>query len=200
MAPPSRARSFVRASGRAAANVRLGKVDAQSPSLNLEQRLGIRKAGQAMSTETPETNAGRRRSPDRHPGRGGHDDLPTVGRRAHARGGVNGQTDVAHIGQCRLTAMDPDAHPHLETVDPRSAAELALDRHRRFDGGTRPLEDREELVGARVDLSTAHSKHGVPEDGPDVVQEGSVAITEPAQQDGRALDIGHQQGHEPGGE
>src|SRR6185295_10787031 len=89
------------------------KLDAQSPRLDLEEHLGIRKASEAMSTETAEPDAGRGRCPDRCSDRGGNDDLASVGRRADASRGVNGQTDVPDVGQCRAPAMDPDPDAHL---------------------------------------------------------------------------------------
>src|SRR5262249_60072888 len=52
------------------------KVDAQPRRVDLEEHLGLRKAGEAMPTETPEPDAdGRGRSHRRARG-GGHDDLP----------------------------------------------------------------------------------------------------------------------------
>src|SRR5512145_365482 len=75
------------------------KADSQSVRLNLEKHLGIGKTGQAMAAETVEPDAGRRRCPNRGPGGGGHDDLSSVGRRAKASGGVDGETDVPDVRQ-----------------------------------------------------------------------------------------------------
>src|SRR5512145_645249 len=75
------------------------KADSQSVRLNLEKHLGIGKTGQAMAAETAEPDAGRRRCPNRGPGGGGHDDLSSVGRRAKASGGVDGETDVPDVRQ-----------------------------------------------------------------------------------------------------
>jgi hypothetical protein len=99
--------------GRPAPGPRPWKFETQSLRLNLEEPLGIRKARQAMSTETAEPDTGRRRRPDRDSRRGGHDDLSSVRRRAHASRGVHGQADVPEIGQGRAATVDPDTDPHL---------------------------------------------------------------------------------------
>jgi hypothetical protein len=65
------------------------KIRAQALGLNLKQRLRIRKARQAMPTETAEPDAGRRRCPHRGSRRGGDDHLTAVSGRADPRGGVN---------------------------------------------------------------------------------------------------------------
>src|SRR5262249_21024975 len=105
-----------------------------------------------MSTEAAEPDTGRRRSPDCDSRRSGSDGLPSVGRGADASRGVNGETDVADIGQCRAAAVDPDTDPKLEAVGqmtgPRPRAELALDRHGGFSGSPGALEDGEELISA----------------------------------------------------
>ena len=129
-----------------------------------------------MSAETAEADAGRCRFPDSRPGLAGNDDLPSVGRRADASRGVDGQTDVPDIGQCRATAMDPDTNPDFEIVGPGPIAERTLDGRRRLDGGGGPLEDREVLVGAGVDLAAARSQHRRPEDASDVVQQVAIAV------------------------
>src|SRR5437762_4550879 len=176
-----------------------GKVDAQSLRLNLEERLGIRQARETMSTETSEPDAGRCRGPDRYPGSGGNDDLPTVRRRADASRGVNGQTNVPDIGQRRAAAMDPDTDPHLETPGPAPVAELTLDGYGRLAGGGGALEDRKELVGAGVDLAAASAHHGGPEHASHVVQEGAIAVAQLLEQGGGGLDVAHEEGDEPGG-
>src|SRR2546423_11207359 len=115
-----------------------------------------------MSTEIMEPDAGGCGGPDRCPGRGGNDDLASVGCRADASGGVNGQADVPGVRQCRTAAMDADTDPDLQIVGPGPVAELALDRHRCFDSGRGPLEHGKELVGPSVDLAAARSRHGWP--------------------------------------
>lgn len=53
--------------------------------------------------------------------------------------------------------MHADAHPHLDLLRPAPAGERALDGHGSLDGGARPLEHREELVGPGIDLTPARS-------------------------------------------
>ena len=60
--------------------------------------------------------------------------------------------------------MDADPKSHLQPVGPFAGGEVALDGHRRLDGGAGALEDREELVGARVDLAAARARDGGPKD------------------------------------
>jgi len=188
------------AGDRAASGPQRREATAQSVSLDLKEDVRLREAGQAMSTETPEANAGRRRGADGGSGRRRQNDLPAVGRPADARGGVHREPDVADVRQRRASAVDPGPYAHVETVDPRPLTELALGGHGRLDGGARPLEDREELVGAGVDLAAARSRHRCPEDPSDVVQQVAIAIAQLTEKEGGGLDIGHQEGDEPGGE
>src|ERR671931_791912 len=106
-----------------------------------------------MSTQAPESDAIGRRCCDGRPRGGRDDDLPAVRGRAHARGDVDGETDIAGIRQCRATAVNAGANTHGDAVGPDARVELALNGHRRLDGGAGTLEHREELVGARVDLA-----------------------------------------------
>src|SRR5262245_25148928 len=98
------------ASGQPARNSRLWEPGAQSLCLDLEERLDVRKAGQAMSAEALEADARRGRSSDGGPGLPGDDYLPAVSRRADARRRVDGQSDVTDIGQRRAAAVDPHAN------------------------------------------------------------------------------------------
>src|SRR5512145_2054195 len=70
------------------------KADPQPVRLNLEQSLGVRKAGEAMATETAEPDDGRHRLSNRCSGCGRNDDLSAMGSRAEASGRVDGHTDV----------------------------------------------------------------------------------------------------------
>src|SRR5207245_2587714 len=83
---------------------------------------------------------------------------------------------------------------------PASSAERTLDGHRRLDRDGGPLEDREELVGAGVDLAAPRTRYRRPEDAADVVQQVAVAVAQLIEEGGGGLDIRHQQGYEPGGE
>ena len=153
-----------------------------------------------MTAQTPEAHAGPRRVRDRVFGVAGNDDLPPVGRGADPSRRVDRQTDVADIGEGGAPAVDPDADPDVEMVRPAPPAERPLDGHRGLDGAAGPLEDREELVGAGVDLPPACPRHRRPKNASEIVQEIAVAVPQPAEQRGGPLDIGHQEGHKPGGE
>src|SRR5262249_57581009 len=82
---------------------------------------------------------------------------------------------------------------------PGTPADLALDCDGRLESGGRLLEDGEELVGTRVDLAPARSPHHSAENGSDGLQQRGVAIAQLTEQDGRSLDVGHQQCDEPAG-
>ena len=71
--------------------------------------------------------------------------------------GGHGQTDVPDIRQGRVAAVNPDTHSHFQIARPGALAERSLDGHRRLDGGRGAIEDREELVGPRIDLVAAPS-------------------------------------------
>ena len=123
--------------------------------MDLKEGLGVGKTSEPMSTEAPESEAGRGRFSGGRSGRGGHDDLPPVGRRTDAGGGVDGQADVPDIRQCRVAAMKSDTQPHVQIVGPGVVAERPLDGHRRLDRRGGAIEDRKELVGTRIDFAAA---------------------------------------------
>src|SRR5262245_12056779 len=125
---------------------------ARSLQADLEERLGLGKPRQAMPAEAAEGDAGRR-SADGGLRVARHDDLSPASRGADPRRGVHGEADVADVGQCRAPAVNPDPHPYLEILGPRALTERLPNSRRRLHGRGGPLEDREELVGARVDLA-----------------------------------------------
>src|SRR5205814_6046184 len=75
--------------------------------------------------------------------------------------------------------------------------ERALDR----DGGVERLrrtpEDREKLVGPRVDLVAARSADARPNGCPHIAEETGVVIAEPLQDSRRPLDVGQEESHRP---
>lgn len=78
--------------------------------------------------------------------------------------------------------MNPNTHPHFQIVGPGAVAERALDGHRRHDGSGSAIEDCEELVGARIDLTATRPQHRRPDDASDLIQDGAIAITQLAEQ------------------
>src|SRR3989454_8347245 len=172
----------------------------QSVRLDLEERLGIRQAGQTMPAEAAEAETGRHRCSDGFRGLAGHDDLTPMGRGADTGYGVDGQTDVAEIGEGGATAVDPDANPHFEIVAPGPCAERPLDGRCRLDGVDGALDDGEELVGADVDRAAACAKDRRTQCASDAAEQVSISIAQAAEKSGGAFDIGHQERHEPLGE
>src|SRR5207247_1682563 len=96
-----------------------------------------------------------------------------------------------------------DSDTYLDAIAPRATAELPLDCDGRLEGGGRLREDGEELVGTRVDLASARSPHHSAENASDGLQQRAVAMAQLTEQDGRSLDVGHQERDEsprqPGG-
>src|SRR2546422_10490167 len=86
----------------------------QSVRLDLEERLGIRQAGQTMPAEAAEAETGRHRCSDGFRGLAGDDDLTPMGHGADTGYGVDGQTDGAEIGEGGAAAVDTDEDPHFE--------------------------------------------------------------------------------------
>src|SRR5256712_8633173 len=172
----------------------------QSVRLDLEERLGIRQAGQPVPAEVAEAETGRYRCSDGFRGLARHDDLTPMGRGADTGYGVDGQTDVAEIGEGGATAVDPDANPHFEIVAPGPFAEGPLDGRCRLDGVDAALEDGEDLVGADVDLAAACAKDRRTQCASDAAEQVSISIAQAAEKSGGAFDIGHQERHEPLGE
>jgi len=74
---------------------------------------------------------------------------------ADASRGVDRQADVADLGERGSTAVNADAHADIQLVGPRVFANGALDGDRSIESGDGTFEDREEFVGARIDLAAA---------------------------------------------
>src|SRR2546427_465213 len=140
-----------------------------------------------MPTEASEAYAGRQRSLDGGLRLAGDDDLASMCRPADPGRSVHGQTDVPRVGQGGTAAVDPGSDPAFQIVQPGPGAHCALDAYRRLDGRNDLLEDREELIRAGVDLATAGTKHRVPDDVPDVVQQVRVAVAELPEKRGGSL-------------
>ena len=68
---------------------------------------------------------------------------------------MDGEADIPDIGECRMTAVNPDTQPDLQIAGPGAVAERLLDGHRCLDSRRGAIEDREELVGPRIDFATA---------------------------------------------
>ena len=165
---------------------------------DLEQLFPLGKPVEPVPSEAAEPHTAGRRSPDRVAGRSRQQDLPPVRRGANAGRRVNREPDVPDVGQGGTPAMDTDADPDSEVAGPATRFELPLDLGRGRHRVPRPVEHREELVRAHVDLASAGARDPCPEDDPDVVQQVSIPLAGAAEERGRALDVGHQQGDESG--
>jgi len=120
---------------------------------------------------------------------------------ADAGRSVHGEPDVAvFCDERRLARVDPDADAHLGLRRPRMARERAL----RVDGGTdrvlRLPKGDEERVALGVDLvATTVLERGSQQ--PFVVcHHLRVAVSQPAQQLGRSLDVREEEGDGAGWE
>jgi hypothetical protein len=67
---------------------------------------------------------------------------------------------------------------------PGALTEGALDGDRRLEGRPVALEDGEELIGSGVDLAAASLRHRLTDDGPDLVEQDAIAVTEPSEEGG----------------
>ncbi len=130
----------------------------------------------------------------------GHDHLAAVGRRADPGRGVDGEPDVVHLVEGRVTAVDPDADPSLRTIGPRPLEELALDGDGGVEGGAGALEHREELVGPRLDGVPGRRHRRLLQQCPHVADQPAVLLTQPIDEARRVLDVGHEHGEEAGRE
>src|SRR5690349_5537194 len=152
---------------KAVASPRRWEPGEQSVRLDLKERHSIRQTGQAMPAKGAEADAGWRRSPGRCLGFAGNDNLSPMAGSADAGYRMHGQTNVPDIGEGRPAAMDPDANPDLDIAGPGSFAERALHGDGRLDGAAGMFEDREEFIGASIDLAAACARHSCSKDAVD---------------------------------
>jgi hypothetical protein len=64
--------------------------------------------------------------------------------------------------------MDAGPHPDIDPLGPGTLPQGPLDRQRGLERRGSALEDREELIRARVDLAATRAMDGAPEDGTDL--------------------------------
>jgi hypothetical protein len=126
--------------------------------------------------------------------------LAAVGDRRDPRDGVHGQPDVARVGEARPSAVDAGADPYDRAGRPGERAHRPLQRDGRVEGGSRALEDGEELVAVGVDAHTAVGPDRRGDDAPHVGEHGAVGRVELLKEAGRALHVHQEEGHVPGGE
>ena len=94
---------------------------------------------------------------------------------------MDGQPDVAGVGERRPAAVNPDSHADVAPVGPRPGAHLPLDRERCLECCRSLFEDREKIVRPRIDLATARPPDCVPVTRAHRDQRG-VAVVELRQQ------------------
>ena len=146
------------------------------------------------AAEAPQPQRRRQRLGERGARRRRQDDLPAVRAVTDARRGVDGEADVAGLGQRRAAAVDPRADADVDAVRPRACGHRALDLDRGRERGGRVLEHGEELVAARVDLVPAGLADRAAQHTPHGRDERRVAVVELREQLRRALDVGQQEG------
>ena len=157
--------------------------------------VGSRSAGRASSTWNMSIGSGspRNRHAPRSSGRSprqaarrtrradgrGHHDLGAVGREADARGGVDGEADVAGVRELGRPRWRPIRSRTSPPPGQARAPHLALDRERGLDRRRRVLEHGEDVVSACGDLVAAGAAHGGPHQAANVGQERGVVGVEP---------------------
>ncbi len=88
---------------------------------------------------------------------------------------------AARVRESGPAGVHPDADAHLGLLRPRLISEPALDRERRFERMGRTAEDREELVGAGVDLVPARRANARPDRRAEVTEQPRVVVAEALQ-------------------
>ena len=102
--------------------------------------------------------------------------------------------DVAVPHDLRPAAVQAHPHPHRRALRPRLVDQRELGGDRGCGGGRAVVEHREVLVPAAVHDAPAVVPDGRADQLPVPLQDSGVGGTEPLQKDGRAFDIGEQEG------
>ena len=165
----------------------------QASDEQLPQPLGMGQVLEAMLTQLPQPHPRRQLGPQQLPGRLRAQDLPPVPSRADPRRPMHHQPGITVAIGDRLAGVHAHAHPQPHPVGPAMGGQrpLALSRRRHRVAG--PREGNEERVTLGADLTPAELGEGGPKQPPMLPQHLQVAVAQPLQQPGRALDVGEQQ-------
>src|ERR1700720_1872688 len=96
--------------------------------------------------------------------------------KADPRCRVDGQANVARIGQRRPAGVEADPNLDRKAIRPGSSANLALDRERRLEAGHGPLEDREHLISAGLDLAAITFADRRPQEASHIGEEAVIPV------------------------
>ena len=108
---------------------------------------------------------------------------------------VDREADVALAGGHRLSRVDPDPDPHLDSLGPLLVAHGPLERNGGSDGIRGAPERDEERVALGVDLLAAVRREDAAEQHLLVGEQLAVPLpAEPFEQARRALDVGKDEG------
>src|SRR5712691_2054429 len=151
-----------------------------------------------MQAEISEADTGGLRAVNRVAGRARKHYLPTVGCEADPSRSVNGDAHVSCVGQSGTAGVQADPDPYPQVVRPDRHENLALNDKRGVQSRRRLLEDREQLVGASVDLTTTRLADGATEQPADIGPDPGASIAKVTYEARRVLDVGEQEGHEAG--
>src|SRR6267143_4776903 len=122
-----------------------------------------------MQAESSEASAGMS-GVNRVAGRARKHYLPTVGREADPSCSVNGDAHVSCVGQSGTSGVQADPDPYPQAVRPNCHENFALNDKRGVQSRRRLLEDREQLVGAGVDLAATRFSNGATKQLTDIDQ------------------------------
>src|SRR5258708_38699877 len=108
---------------------------------------------------------------------------------------MNGDAQVSSVGKSGTSGVQADPDPYGQVVRPDRHENFALNDKRGVQSRGRLLEDREQLIGAGVDLAAARLADGATKQPADVGQQPGVSIPKMPYQTGRVLDVREQEGH-----
>src|ERR1700694_798092 len=108
--------------------------------------------------------------------------------------GVDGEADVARIGQGRSAGVQADPNLDRKTIRPGSSANLALDGERRLEAGHGPFEDREHFISAGLDLAAIALADRRAQEASNIGEEPVIPVAKASDATGRVLDVGEQKG------
>ena len=166
----------------------------------LEQALGLWEAAQLERSERDQAGAGGQPILDGGRRGLGEQDLAPMGSGADAGHLMHGEVDVIAPDRSGLTGVHPDPHPHLGSGWPRVGRKRSLTLQTGGDRLGSVVEDEEERVPFGADLHAAMVDEGASKQRLVGAEQFDVPLAELAEEAGRTLDVGHEEGDHPGGQ
>src|SRR5918996_3579552 len=128
----------------------------------------------------------------------GEEDVPTLPSAAEPSGAYDVEAEVALLAEGRLARVEAHPHAHVFPARPSLLGVGPLRRDRARHGITRAGEGEEQRVALRVDLDPAVGAVRLADDAAVLRNELAVALAQPLQEPGGALDVTEDEGDRPG--